>query len=317
MTDPEFLETLVRYEDGALSTAEIETLERALHDDPGRRREFAAMQLRSMALHDHFRQEAYRTPERATASTYRPWKARPALAATAGLVIGLFCATVAWGMVSPRAVATAERLLTLADGSFEGGAVAAGFPKGTGVWSGDAAEVVFAEGMRAAEGRRTLLFVKAEGDAGDPEGRAIACDVFQLVDLRPLRASVATGGDSVLELSASFLDARAADSKPSVTFFCQIFLFRGEAESRHQSWPHCILEAIASGSAQLTTFGGSGDGWERITAKSLVPTEADFAVIQISARPNLRVPMPPLLFADAVEVTLKTQPNLPVRLVHR
>ena len=317
MTDPEFLENLVRYEDGALSPAEIETLERVLRDDPGRRREFAAMQLRSTALHDHFRQEAYRTPESAPAPTRRPWKSRPALAAAEGLVIGLFCATVAWGMVSPRAVATAERLLTLDDGSFEGGAVGAGFPKGTGVWSGDAAEVVLAEGMRAAEGRRTLRFVKAEGDAGDPEGRAIACDVFQLVDLRPLRASLGAGGDSVLELSASFLDARAADSKPSVTFFCQIFLFRREAESLHQSWPHCIPEAIASGSAQLTTFGGSDDGWERITAKSLVPTEADFAVIQISARPNLRVPMPPLLFADAVELTLKTQPNLPVRLVHR
>jgi anti-sigma factor RsiW len=317
MTDPEFLENLVRYEDSALSPAEIETLERALRDDPGRRREFAAMQLRSTALHDHFRQEAYRTPERAPAPTRRPWKSRPALAAAAGLAIGLFCATVAWGMVSPRAVATAERLLTLVDVGFEGGGVAAGFPRETGVWSGDAAEVVLAEGMRAAEGRHTLRFVKAEGDVGNPEGRAIACDVFQLVDLRPLRASLGAGGDSVLELSASFLDARAADSRPSVTFFCQIFLFRGEAGSLHQGWPHCIPEAIASGSAQLTTFGGSGDGWERLTAKSLVSTEADFAVIQVSVRPNLRVPMPPLLFADAVELTLKTQPNLPVRLVHR
>ena len=43
MTDPEFLESLVRYQDGALSPIEVETFERALRDDPERRRRFARL----------------------------------------------------------------------------------------------------------------------------------------------------------------------------------------------------------------------------------------------------------------------------------
>lgn len=242
---------------------------------------------------------------------------RPLTAAAAGIVIGLFCATVAWAVTSHRAVATAERLFALVDGGFENDLAGAGFPKQTGAWSGDAAEVVVADGVPAREGRRLLRFVKAEGDANATDGRALACDVFQLVDLRPLRANLGAEGNSLLELSASFLDARPTNTKPSVTFFCQIYLFKGDAANVHQAWPGNLPEAIASGSAEVTTLGGNGDAWRQLTAKSLVSSEADFAVVQISARPNLRVPMPPHLFVDDVKLTLRTQPNLPVRVVKR
>ena len=71
MTDPEFFETLVRYQDGALSPESVEALERALQEDPERRKHFAEWQLRSMALHDHFRQEAFRVPAAAPARERR------------------------------------------------------------------------------------------------------------------------------------------------------------------------------------------------------------------------------------------------------
>lgn len=242
---------------------------------------------------------------------------RPLTAAAAGVMLGLLCASLAWAVATPRAMATAERLFALVDGGFEDGAVSAGFPKQLGGWSGDASEIVVAEGVKTREGRRMLRFVKAEGDANAPDGRAISCDVFQLVDLRPLRGNLGADGDSLLELSASFLDARPGNTKPSVTFFCQIFLFKGDATSLHQSWPGNISEAIASGSAQVTTLGGNGEAWKQLTAKSLVSAEADFAVVQISARPNLRVPMPSQLFVDDVKLTLKTQPTLTVRVVQR
>jgi len=242
---------------------------------------------------------------------------RPFTMAAVGLVIGLFSASVVFAYASPRAVATAERLFALVNGSFENGAVMAGFPKHAGVWSGDASEVVVADGVKAREGRWMMRFVKAEGDANSPDGRAMACDVFQLVDLRPLRANLSAAGDSLLELSANFSDARPSDTGLSVTFFCQIFLFKGDANGLHQTWPNSISEAIASGSAHVTTLGGRVGEWTQLTAKSLVPAEADFAVVQISARPNLRVLMPAQLFADDVKLTLKTHPALPVRVVQR
>lgn len=316
--DAAFLEKVMRYQDGAMAAEELAAFEREMRGEAAKRRVFAEVQLRSMALHERFRQDAFRVmPPVKRGAWLASLIARPLTAAAAGLIIGLFCASFAWAVASPRAVATAERLFALVDGGFEDAAPAPGFPKQAGAWSGDASEALVAEGVKARERRRMLRFVQAEGDANAPDGRALACDVFQLVDLRPLRANLGAEGDSLLELSASFLDARPSDTGLSVTFFCQLFLFKGDAASLHQTWPRNISEAIASGSAQVTTLGGKVGDWKHLTAKSLVSAEADFAVVQISARPNLRVPMPPGLFADDVRLTLKTQPALPVRVVQR
>ena len=316
--DAAFLVKVMRYQDGGMPAEEVAAFEKDLREDASKRAVFADAQLRSMALHERFRQDAFRVmPPVKRSAWLASLVSRPFTAAAAGLVFGLLCASFAWAVASPRAVATAERLFALVDGGFENGAVSAGFPKQVGAWSGDASEVVVAEDVKAREGRRMLRFVKAEGDANAPDGRAISCDVFQLVDLRPLRANLGADGDSLLELSASFLDARPTNTKPSVTFFCQLFLFKGDAANVHQAWPANIPEAIASGSAEVTTLGGNGDAWKQLTAKSLVSAEADFALVQISARPNLRVPMPSQLFVDDVKLTLKTQPSLPVRVVKR
>jgi len=162
-----------------------------------------------------------------------------------------------------------------------------------------------------------LRFENPGGDAGNPEGPAISCDVFQLIDLRPLRSSLSGEGEAVLELSARFLDARPAGRKPSVTFFCQIYLFRGDPAMMHETWPMNLAESLSSGSAMVTTLGGGPADWKAITAKCLVPGDADFAVIQIAARPNLRPAKLESLFADDVKLTLKTHPTLPVRIVQR
>ncbi len=241
---------------------------------------------------------------------------RPLTAAAAGIAIGLFCATVAWAVAAPRVVATAARLFALVDGSFEkqSGAVPSGFPATLGVWSGDEAEFVTGD---AREGRRMLRFVSPSSDGSDPQGRAISCDVFQLVDLRPLRPGLSAEGDAVLELSADFLDARRSNTNPSVTFMCQLFLFKGDSEVLHKTWPLNNADTVSSGSADVTTLGGGPAAWKKVTAKCLVPVDADFAVIQIAARPNLRPAILESLFADDIQLTLKTQPRLPVRVVQR
>jgi hypothetical protein len=121
----------------------------------------------------------------------------------------------------------------------------------------------------------------------------------------------------VLELNADFHDGRAPNTKPSVSFFGQLYLFTGDPGSLHQTWPQSIPEALASGSAQVTTLGSDAKGVRTLTAKCLIPAQADFAVIQISARPNLRPAKLDGLSADNVKLTLKTQPALPVRIVQR
>ena len=303
MNDIDFLAQAMRYQDGALAPDGIAALEAVMRGDPSKRQLFVDTQLRSMALHDRFRQEAF-CVEPAPKKRIT-WISRPITAMAAGLVIGLFSASVVWAISSPKA--TTERLFSLINGSFDEDRLEVGFPGQTGVWSGDEAAI--------ANGK--LCFIAPGSDSNDPSAQAISCDVFQLVDLRPLRHTLSQEGESVLELSANFLDARPRNTKPSVTFFCQLYLFQGDPSALHQSWPQSITDTLASGSAQVTTLGTDAKGTRTLTAKCLVPAEAHFAVIQIAARPNLRPAKLESLFADDVKLTLKTSPELPIRIVQR
>jgi hypothetical protein len=309
MNDTDFLALLMRHQDGTLTPDEMAALEDAMRGDATRRRLFAEAQLRSMALHEHFRRAAFQQPLAAHPQPRQQqrtrWFARPVAALAAGLAIGLFSASLLWAISAPRV--TSERLFALANGGFEEGRAGRGFPRQTGLWSGDEATI--------REGR--LHFIATGSDHADPSARAISCDVFQLVDLRPLRQQPGTRGDSMLELSASFADTRPPNTQPSVTFFCQLYLFSGDPARMHQTWPVSIPDALASGSAQITTLGTDARGARTLTARCLLPAEADFAVAQIVARPNLRPAKLEGLFADDVKLTLKTAPELPVRMVQR
>jgi len=315
MNDTDFLHLLMRHQDGTLTPDEMTAFEAVMRDYPAKRQLFAETQLRSMALHDRFRQEAFqsgcgfsRTPDKKRFT----WITRPITAMAAGLVIGLFSASIVWAISSPKA--TTERLSSLVDGSFEQRAIGRGFPRQSGVWSGDEADIVE---RTASDGRQVLRFVSPGADEADPAGPAISCDVFQIVDLRPLRAGLAPEADAVLELSARFLDDRPANTKPSVTFTAQIFLFSGDPSDLHAKWPFAVPESLASGSSMLTTLGGDAGRWRHGSTRVFMPSEADFAVIQLAARPNIRPAVLDSLYADDVRLTLKTQPALPVRLAQR
>jgi hypothetical protein len=303
MNDTDFLALIMRHQDGTLTADELAALEAAMLEDAARRRVFAEAQLRSMALHEYFRRDAFQMP--APQPRRAGWFTRPVAAMAAGVALGLFSASLMWALSAPRM--RSERLFALVNGGFEESRIGRGFPREMGLWSGDEAAT--------REGR--LQFLATGSDEADPSARAISCDVFQLVDLRPLREVAGAGGDSMLELSARFEDARAAGTQPSVTFFCQLYLFSGDPAQMHRTWPANLQEALASGSSQVTTLGKDAHGARTLTARCLLPAEADFAVAQIVARPNLRPAKLEGLSADDVKLTLKTAPELPVRIVQR
>jgi hypothetical protein len=243
---------------------------------------------------------------------------RPLTAAAAGIVFGMLCTSVVFGFVMPRAVATASRLFALVDGSFEKqtGRVAVGFPSEFGVWSGDEAE---AADVAVVDGRRALRFVRAERELALPDYGAASCDVYQLVDLRPLKADAALG-DATLELSAQFRDAREMAGE-KMKFICQLYVFTGPSDALPAEWPLTQKQALASGSGTWDSLGGSPSRWQQVSTKSLLPAGADFAVVHLVVHhPN----NPPgatasfgKQFADDVRLTFKTQPVLPVRLARR
>lgn len=318
MNNHEFITLVMRYQDGALTADELMALEREMASDVSKRRIFSETQMHSAALCEQFRREAFGSP---TPVKRRAWFAsfiaRPLTAAAAGLVIGLLCASVVWGVSSPRVVATAERLFALVDGSFEKsfGKVPSGFPTRTGVWSGDESEIVVSGAVKAKDGARVLRFVRAEGDATTPGSPANSCDVWQLVDLRGLKVG-AGEQDATLELSASFLDARAAKGS-RVLFSVRVYAFAGDPTVLGAEWPMAINEALAFGSGVADSWGGAPEKWRTAVAKTMLPHGADFAVVQLVATKWTAKGQTAEFgeqFADDVRLTLKTQPTLPVRV---
>ncbi|RFC41716.1 MAG: hypothetical protein DVB28_002219 [Verrucomicrobia bacterium] len=243
---------------------------------------------------------------------------RPFIAAAAGLVVGLFSASLVFAYAVPQAVSKASRFCALSDGSFEkqNTTIGSGFPADFGTWSGDEATV--SQG-KAGEGKQALHFLRAQGDSAVPNSPADSCDVFQIVDLRPMRAQMALGGVQVLELSADFLDTRPGGEE-TLRFGCHLYLFSGAQESLRASWPAVLRDALGFGMGECISEGGSAkEGWRKVTAKCLLPAEADFAVVQIACGrlrgSSKNPPQLGLQFADNVNLILKTQPRLSARLL--
>jgi hypothetical protein len=308
---------------GTLTPEQSRDLEqRLLHSAADRERFWQEAETHAM-LHDSLQKvlgvPLPTLPAKVDAS--RRWLSwRPLTAAAAGLVFGMFCTSLVFGYVKPRAMAGASRLIGLVDGSFEepSGGLASGFPSEFGKWSGDKAEFV---SLNAQDGKQALRFVQAEREPQLTNSGAGACDVFQLVDLRSLKSETELG-DTMLELSAQFLDARDAPGE-TVRFVARLHVFAGSPEGLREDWPMPKKEALATGSGIVFSKGGSTQTWRSVTSKVFLPQEADFAVVHLlvnipEGRSNRTTPATfGVQYADDVLLRLKTQPTLPVQMTQR
>jgi len=299
----------------SLTPEEHAELQTHLRNDAESRRWWFVHQDVEIGLRAQVAAEQLTAPKARLALPWLSW--RPLTAAAAGIVFGMFCTSVVFGYVMPRAVATTSRLFALVDGSFErqSGRVASGFPSEFGKWSGDEAEVAAGE---AKDGKQALRFVRAEGDPAVPNSAASACDVFQLVDLRGVNVD-RQGEDAMLELSVAFRDARTAKGPP-VRFDCRVFVFTGDPSGVRDEWPLTMRDALAGGAGSASSSGGAPQPWQVVTTKTVLPAKAEFAVVQIVATkavPRGQVAEFSEQFADDVRLTLKTQPTLPERLARR
>lgn len=236
----------------------------------------------------------------------------------AALVGGLMLGLLSMGMVKafnmPESV---ERIVGLSHGDFEGleiGMLPTNFPSDFGYWSGDPSEVVELE-----DGNHWLHFVETGNVKGNPRGRAIACNVFQLVDLTALQKQHGvsnTDAQQTLHLSATIKRESAQNDEdlPRAGVRLTIQLFDVAPESIGENWPGVLDEVLATGSKGLRIKPGRT---RELTASCLLDPEATVALISLNVRPDAegRGPFPlEGYFADDVELTLIEQPKLPVRI---
>lgn len=194
-----------RYVAGTIDDEEARTLQDALKNDDDLADLYLGYMNLDVALEAHAGSRATihdllvspisPLPYEATgAAKWLSW--RPLAAAAAGLIIGLFSASVVWGYVGPAAA----RSISLLQESFESTTpppLVSGIPVEAGRWSGDYSEIVGEfRGVKPTSGEKMLRFVRADYE-GKPMSDGYIGDLFRIIDLRDTAYDVARGDASV------------------------------------------------------------------------------------------------------------------------
>jgi hypothetical protein len=238
---------------------------------------------------------------------------RPLMAAAAGLVFGLFTATMVWAYVSPLA----GKGITLLEENFETSSVPL-VPRTAlepGIWRGDNAEIVGAEqGVKPAGDAKMLRFLRADYDGkAKPAGSHIA-DVYRLIDVRPYRHDFADGG-AVAQMSASF---NATSFPPDEKYGCAISIYALDAETvpdkAGRVGTALTADAIAMARSSRTKLDHDPSTWQRLTTELRLPANAEFLVVRLHITQSFDSVGNPTFtgsYADDVQVSLTRRSPLP------
>lgn len=220
------------------------------------------------------------SPALPLAASSRWFQWRPLLAAAAGLVIGLFSATVVLGYFVPRM----GRVTTLLDEGFESGPapLVTGLPAGAGVWSGDFSEVVGEQqGVKPESGRKMFRFLRAdyEGKA-NAEGSYVG-DLYRLIDLRAYREEF-DDGNATVHVSAAF---NAIAFPKEEAYSCMISVHALDSEMAMS--PAGLTEAmsangsLATARKRLPALDRDPGTWQRVDEELRLPAETEFLLIHL------------------------------------
>ena len=304
MNNPEPL--IAAYLDGVLTDTKRAELNAWLKADAANLRRFTE----AVMFEQQIRTAAHATAEQHAAADLAPsvvhlqprslWlQWRPLTAAAAGLVIGLFSASLVFGFVVQRGVEKRTPLAVFEPG-FEDAQMplVSGFPGGPGRWSGDAAHVVAAEnGVQAKEGKFMLRL--------EPLSKGVP-RIYQVLDLQSV-LSVAGGESRELEISASFATSGA---EASVRYVIRAFAVTEAPENLDAAWFDRRDESIASATRGLDVMPGT-KGWQTFNVKIQVPRAARSLVLFFGTRTPDKAARTSPHYLDDVHVSLLTPPPLP------
>jgi hypothetical protein len=227
-----------------------------------------------------------------------PWfQWRSLTAAAAGLVIGLFGASVVYGIAIRRGLEKRTPLAVFEPG-FEDAQLplVGGVPRGTGQWGGDAAKVVASEnGVPPKEGR---FMLRAELPARG------AWRVYQVLDLQSLLPPGGNRESREIEISASLA---TADAAAAVRLFVRVFAVTEAPDELDDAWIDRREEAVASAMRGLEVLPGA-QGWQTISVSMQVPRTARSLVLFLGARIPDKSARTSSIYLDDVRVSLVTPP---------
>ena len=239
---------------------------------------------------------------------------RPLAAAAAGLMFGIFSASLVFGYVVP----SLKTRIELFSDSFESGVkpTVDGQPLDAGRWGGDHTEVTGAVGRVTAEdGTHMLRFVRADY-AGHHLPESFSSDSFQLLDVRPYKKEFADG-TAVVRLSALF-NGEFNDVDGPFSCVLKLYALNAElvAERKAGAFTGSISERmLANSSGTRVRLDASPDTWQQAGNELRLPPGTDYLMIQVgmsndSKRADVRKDAFTAHFVDRVQVVLAHVPEV-------
>jgi hypothetical protein len=304
-SDPHRLHHLFSaHTDETISPEEHAELQECLRRDPAARRLWFVHQDVDAGLQDLAHAKALMIEAPAAPSRWSFW--RPLTAAAAGLVIGLFSASMVFAYAMPKSV---QRVLPVANADFEEPVppVPDSIPVRFGVWSGDYAEVVGAQqGIAPHKGSRMFRFLRSDSSRG-PAGPSFNGNIYQLIDARSWREAIA-GGTAVVDWSAWFNCVKEPSGSPW-KFEASVWAFAGDPSFVRKNWEEKLHQELAYSSWRIAA--DDGPKWQRIAGSMIVPPDTDYLVIELKAFPGNETPVDgavtfPGHYADDVQLILRT-----------
>ena len=203
---------------------------------------------------------------------------RPLTAAAAGLVIGLFSASMVFGF----GVRSLERVVSLFQESFESGPapLVKGMPQEVNLWSGDFSKIVEKqEGVKPAQGKKMARVLRSDYDGKTSSKPSKQGDLMRIVDVRPF-LSEANGGEVVITLSALF----NATPFPEVERFDgAVYLYAlGQLGSTEES---LLEDALAHSHGGCRSLDRDPATWQRASARLLLPPGTERVLLKVSFTP--------------------------------
>ena len=260
-------------------------------------------------------------------ATWFQW--RPLMAAAAGLVVGLFSASLVWGY----AVAAAGKAVSLLKESFEAGPapLVKGVPLTPGVWSGDFTVVVGEyQGVKPVQGTKMLRFLRADYQ-DKPRRDGYIADLFRIIDLNVPSLEVMRGDASVsvearfrslpqdkLERVRCSVTIHALDALPEAGEIQEFYLKPRDGVAAGEGEGKSSGANILATTTRQEMFDSSSNAWHLARTELLVPPGTKYLMVHIhewlpdSGGP--RAPQPVSfegLFLDDIRVNLTHRPLVP------
>ncbi|MES2596195.1 MAG: hypothetical protein V4662_12705 [Verrucomicrobiota bacterium] len=307
-------ELIQRYITGSATAEETASLQEAMKADPKLRAAYLDLMNLDVALgaaadaSDMMPLPEISKPRPIRSNAWMQW--RPLTAAAAGLMIGLFSASIVFAYSTPR-LFSAKSVRRLWSESFESAPrqTLPGLPSKSDVWTGDEARVVTAESELKPKIGGRMLRLLSSTFAGEAASRSGWGNVYRLVDLRDQEIDNA----SLLRLTAQFLAAEFPAGEEYVCFLELCALEDDPADAPQPLTLPWVRENSASVAARKIRMKGQGQ-WQGGTVEMPITTQTRYALVHLAIQRSKPIPSSePVHFSghylDDVKLELRTQPR--------